>query len=344
MLNLPRNSSGFTIIEVLASLAILTVVALGVAKVNADMAKTSVGTQSVQQRTNLEQSLNAIFENSEVCTTILSGTTSAVGTQIVLPATVLKTGNEADSVLKKIELDSLTISDLVNLSSNNYRALLLAQGHKKSAANEIFSSKIPVYYSVNGTTIANCYSSRSPYSTCLALKGIWKDTYCDFCTGLGGTRDPSTGVCSIAQAPPAQPPPPLPKKYVMISMASGYNGTRNNSIAGSYSQCNLVNYSYDGDGIGECTMINYGNGSWGVRIGDEGTAQPQLCYMACVPTGTTDNGGIEDGDLCTKNGKRGIVMGGCCATGTTFRLRFTTPKGKNSSAQYIGTDNDIGCF
>jgi prepilin-type N-terminal cleavage/methylation domain-containing protein len=347
MLNLPRNSSGFTIIEVLASLAILTVVALGVAKVNADMAKTSVGTQSVQQRTNLEQSLNAIFENSEVCTTILSGTTSAVGTQIVLPDAVLKTGNETDNVLKKVKLESLTISDIVNLTSNNYRALLLAQGHKSSAVNEIFSSKIPVYYSVNGTTIANCYSSRSPYSTCLALKGVWKDTYCDFCAGLGGTRDPSTGVCSIAQAPPAQQPsaPPPSTRYTLITSASDRNGVRPHAIAGNFKQCKLIGYHYDGDGIGQCSVVNRGGGNWDVIIGDEGTAEVQTCTMACVDTNIVDMGGTEDGDLCTANGKSGIRMNGCCATGTNFQVVFTQPRnGKNASPQYVRTDNDIGCF
>lgn len=336
-----RHSSGFSVIEILASIAILTVVALGVAKVNGDMAKTSVGTHSAQQRTSLEQSLNSIFENSEICTTILTGKTSAVGTAIILPTTV-----QTEEVLKKVKLDSLTISDITSLSTDNYRALLLAQGHKASAVNETFTTKIPVYYIANGSTIVNCYSARSAYSTCLALNGVWKDTYCDFCAGLGGTRDAATGVCSIAKAPtPATTPPPGPKtKYVLPVMASGYNGTRDNPIAGKYSQCNLVNYSYDGDGIGECTVLNLGNDNWAVRIGDEGTRQPQICYMACVPVGVPDMGGTEDGDLCTKNGKRGIVMNGCCATGSTFHLIFTTTSGKNGGSRYVGTNNDIGCF
>lgn len=340
------NSSGFSLIEVLASIAILTVVALGVAKVNGDMAKSSAGTHSVQQRTSLEQSLNSLFENSEICTTILTGKTSAVGTAIVLPTAV-----QTEEILKKVKLDSLTISELTSLSTDNFRAILLAQGHKTSAVNEIFTTKIPVYYVVSGTTIANCYSSRSAYSTCLALNGVWKDTYCDFCAGLGGTRDATTGVCSIAKAPAPPPPSPGPSpspspstKYVLLSMASGYNGVRDNAITGKYSQCNLVNYSYDGDGIGECTILNMGSDNWSVRIGDEGTAQPQLCYMACVPVGVPDNGGTEDGDLCTRNGKRGIVMNGCCATGSTFRLIFQTTNGKGGSTRYIGTDNDIGCF
>ncbi|MNL00710.1 hypothetical protein D3C87_1211510 [compost metagenome] len=335
-----RNSSGFSVIEVLASISILTIIALGVAKVNGDMAKSSVGTQSAQQRTNLEQSLNALFENSEICTTVLSGTASAVGTQIALPAAVL-----TDEALKKVKLESLTISEIINLTNNNYRALLLAQGHKTSAITETFTAKIPVYYAVNGTMIANCYSSRSAYSTCLALNGVWKDTYCDFCTGLGGTRDPSTGSCSIAKAPTPPPPSPGPKtKYVSLMMASGYNGVRDNPIAGKYSQCNLVNYGYDGDGIGECTILNMGNDNWSVRIGDEGTRHPQTCSMACVPVGVPDLGGTEDGDLCTKNGKRGIVMNGCCATGSTFRRVYSPPKGKNGTSQYLGTNNDIGCF
>jgi prepilin-type N-terminal cleavage/methylation domain-containing protein len=339
MFDHPRNSSGFTIIEVLASIAILTVIALGVAKVNGDMAKASVGTHSAQQRTSLEQSLNAIFENSEVCTTVLTGTTSAVGTPIALPTSV-----QTDEVLKKVKLESLTISEIININSNNYRALLLAQGYKASAINEAFTAKIPVYYAVNGTTIANCYSARSAYSTCVALNGVWKDTYCDFCAGLGGTRDPATGVCSIAKAP-TPPAPPGPKtKYVSLTMASGYNGVRDNPIAGKYSQCNLVNYNYDGDGIGECTVLNMGNDNWAIRIGDEGTAQPQLCYMACVPVGVPDLGGTEDGDICTKGGKRGIVMNGCCATGSTFRLVFSPPRGKNGGNTYLGTNNDIGCF
>lgn len=335
-----RNSSGFSLIEVLASVAILTVIALGVAKVNGDMAKTSAGTHSAQQRTNLEQSLNAIFENSEICTTILSGTASAVGTQIALPASV-----QTDEALKKVKLESLTISEILNISTNNYRALLLAQGYKASAVNEKFTTKIPVYYAVNGTTIANCYSTRSAYSTCLALNGVWKDTYCDFCTGLGGTRDAVTGSCSIAKAPAPPVPSPGPStKYVLLSMASGYNGVRDNAIAGKYSQCNLVNYNYDGDGIGECTILNMGSDNWAVRIGDEGTRHPQQCFMACVPVGVPDLGGTEDGDRCTKNGKRGIVMNGCCATGSTFRVVFSPPKGKNGGSVYLGTNNDIGCF
>lgn len=348
MFNPSRNSSGLSVIEILASIAILTVVALGVAKVNGDMAKTSVGTHSAQQRTSLEQSLSSIFENSEICTTILTGKTSAVGTAITLPTTV-----QTEEVLKKVKLDSLTISDITSLSTDNYRALLLAQGHKASAVDETFTTKIPVYYIANGSTIANCYSARSAYSTCLALNGVWKDTYCDFCAGLGGTRDAATGVCSIAKAPapppvvptPTPTPTPTPnKKYVLLSMASGYDGVRDNPISGKYSQCNLVNYSYDGDGIGECTMLNMGNDNWSVRIGDEGTAQPQLCYMACVPVGVPDMGGTEDGDICNRNGKRGIVMNGCCATGSTFRLIFSGPRGKSGSVRLIGTNNDIGCF
>ncbi|MNL38307.1 hypothetical protein D3C87_1605100 [compost metagenome] len=80
-------------------------------------------------------------------------------------------------------------------------------------------------------------------------------------------------------------------------------------------------------------------------VGDEGTRHPQICYMACVYNSATDSpAGNEDGDVCTRGGRSGVMTGGCCAIGSQFRVNFTTTGfGKNQNTRYTGTTNNVGC-
>ena len=338
----PRNSSGFSLIEILISIAAIAILAVGAAKVSADLLKTGVATDANQQRTNIGQSLNSVFENPEICTTILGGTESVSGTAVILPESL-----HLLDALKRIKLQSVTLVDVQDLGNNNYRASVAIQGTKAGpgGADEAFSDQIPVYYLVTSGKISNCYSEKSAYATCLALNGEWKDTYCDFCAGLGGTRDGS-GKCSIAKGPDPTPPTPTPnKKYAILTVASGYNGVATHAL-GKYKQCNLIRYVYDGDGIGQCTVSGTAGGNWSVTVGDEGTRHPQICYMACAYNSAENSpDGNEDGDTCSRSGKSGVMVNGCCVVGTQFRRNYTiVGYGKNRHVVFTGTTNNVSCI
>jgi prepilin-type N-terminal cleavage/methylation domain len=336
-----HNSSGFSLIEVLISVAAIAILAMGAAKVSADLVKTGVATDANQHRTNIDQSLNSVFENPEICSTILSGTTSVNGSVVILPQSL-----HMLDALKRIKIQSMKLAEVQDLGNNNFRADIDIVGSKlgPSGSEENFSDQIPVYYLVNSGKISNCYSEKSAYSTCLALKGEWKETYCDFCAGLGGTRD-ATGKCSIAKSPDPTPTIPTPnKKFAIVRVQSGYNGVRTHGL-GKYKQCNLQSYVYDGDGIGECTVTGTSGGGWYVTVGDEGTRHPQICYMACVYSETENStAGNEDGDTCVRNGKTGVMVNGCCAIGTQFKRNYEQRGSyKERWMAYIGTSNDVVC-
>lgn len=335
-----RNSSGFSLIEILISVAAIAILAVGAAQISADLIKTSVSADASQQRTNIDQSLNAVFENSEICTVILTGVAAENGAAVTLPQSL-----HILDALKKITLEKMQLSDVQSLGNNNYRASIEVQGLKKGPAGgtEVFDDKIPVYFLATSGKVTNCFSEKSAYATCLALNGVWKETYCDFCASLGGTRNAS-GKCSIAAAAPPKPPIPIPNsKFTVLRVASGYNGVRTHNL-GSYRQCNLTSYNYDGDGIGECSVFQSG-GTWQVTVGDEGTRHPQICYMACVYNSAVDSAtGDEDGDVCMRAGRSGVMTGGCCAIGSQFRVNYTTIGfGKNQSRNYTGTTDNVGC-
>jgi prepilin-type N-terminal cleavage/methylation domain-containing protein len=351
------NIRGFSLVELLAAIAAISVVILGTMTVSATMVKTSAGAQALQQRTNLAQDLTSLFGNAENCTSVLENASSQAGTVITLPANM----NTA-AVLKRISIQSITLINPTSLGGDNYRALLNVRGEQNgvySGAKQ-FTSKIPVYYSASGGSIQSCLSVKSPYATCLALNGTWKDTYCDFCTSLGGTRL-ANGVCSVSRATPTPtpvPPPtptptptpfvaPTPPRLMSVVSASGFNGVRRFPITSgatsAFKRCVLVNYSYDGDGIGQCTIDGTPNGGWFLTLGDEGTRSPQVCYMMCAAAGPVDYSDRTDGGSCQWGGKEGVMIGGCCATGTTFNVRFVTTGGKGGGTRYVGTDNDIGC-
>jgi hypothetical protein len=104
----------------------------------------------------------------------------------------------------------------------------------------------------------------------------------------------------------------------------------------------LTNYSYDGDGIGECTLTGGLNGNWNLHMGDEGTASPQLCYVTCSDGGSSANvGATNDGAMCSRGGRTGIMIGGCCATGNQFQIVMGRV-GKGGYAP-VGTINNIRC-
>lgn len=345
------NPQGFSLVEFLAAMAVLAIVAFSISKLSTDMVRAGVSAESRQERTNVDQVLTSLFNNSEICSLVLAGNNASEGTVFSIPPSIQGTGD-----LRRISITSSTIEKLINLNNNNFRATLLTQGTRKDAnGSSPFSVRLPVYIKVASGKISSCFSERSAYSTCVALNGLWNDTYCDFCASLGGTRN-AAGQCSVAKIPepPAPPPPPTApstptaptpptKKYVEVRMASGYNGTRTHTI-GAFERCNLTRAVYDGDGIGECSVKQSGS-TWTITIGDEGTRNPQVCYMACVPLGTVDKGGTEDGDLCTRNGKPGILVNGCCAIGRTYRHNYSTAGfGKNQNTIYSGLTNDIGCI
>ncbi|MNL82576.1 hypothetical protein D3C87_2099850 [compost metagenome] len=68
--------------------------------------------------------------------------------------------------------------------------------------------------------------------------------------------------------------------------------------------------------------------------------------MACVYNDAVDSAtGDEEGDVCVRGARTGVMIGGCCAVGTQFRVNFTTTGfGKNQSTRYTGTTNNVGCI
>jgi hypothetical protein len=340
-----RNQSGFTMIEVLAAAGAAAVVVFGTMKMASDMARTSVVAESSQQRTNLGQDLTTVFANPDNCSRVLSGTASVNGTAVNLNSlgamnSTVATNSSSSEVADKIPvLDRVAIKSLIltnvsgDLGSGNYRAILVLNGNMSdsqkgtggSTPSGVFRSTIPIYYKVSGGVIASCLTTKSAYATCLAMKGTWNGTICDFCSALGGVRQ-ADGRCSIAKATPPPPPPPPPatdgSSIVSVMGRSLYNGYNDQSL-GTHKWCALTNFAYDGDGIGECTLTGGLNGNWNLHMGDEGTASPQLCYVTCSDGGSSSiTGNRNDGALCNVGGFPGIYLGGCCATGNQFQILF----------------------
>ncbi|MDG0816099.1 hypothetical protein [Bdellovibrio svalbardensis] len=360
--------AGFSMIEVLGAMAAAAVVVMGTMKMAGAISQSGVGAAISQQRTNLDQELTTIFDNPDNCTRALLGTVSTENTKVNLnslgsmnstKAVDLASTKTSDQVaiLDRVSLKSITLTNISgDLGSGTYRAILSIIGNLKDsikgsgleqAGTGSFNINVPVYYTASGGVISSCLSTKSPYSNCLALKGFWNGVSCDFCSSLGGSRL-ADGTCSIFEKPllPVVPPPaPLVvddgSATMSVTTRSLYNGYTFQNL-GVHKWCALTSYSYDGDGIGECTITGSVNGGWNIRIGDEGTKYPQLCYITCSDGGSTAiTGATNNGAMCSYSGKSGIMIGGCCSTGTQFKIIFKG--GGRGSGGRVGVANDIGC-
>ncbi len=151
------DPQGFSLVEFLAAMAVLAIVAFSISKLSTDMVRAGVSAESRQERTNVDQALSSLFSYSELCSLVLAGTTASEGSAFSIPASVRGTSN-----LQRVTITGSSIEKMVNLNNNNYRAILLTQGKRKDPTGDAsFSVRLPVYFKVASGKVESCFSERS---------------------------------------------------------------------------------------------------------------------------------------------------------------------------------------
>ena len=89
-----RLQAGFSLVEVMITVGILSVIALSSATMMSDMARESARFRRVSERNNFEQKLVALYQKSDLCTCNLGGATplKVADAPASTPVTGLKSG------------------------------------------------------------------------------------------------------------------------------------------------------------------------------------------------------------------------------------------------------------
>lgn len=291
-----RSKNGFTLIEVLIVMGIMSVVALGFAQMLTTQMRFQKQVGQSMERNQFGQFLSNILNDANNCPCQFTGHTIFASTANVTGIQDLKStcGTQAQTIANGsaplpgsetgLKVSDISLVQVTPAGANTYTARLQVQFDPASTVVSLHPVSQPLVLQTDNTgKVITCSNAEA---NCLSLGGIWNGTNCSFslnpasaCQSLGGTWTGSS--CTSASNPAAN----------CQSLGGTWNG----------SSCSLTNLAATCVGLG---------GNWnGSTCGFKGASNNSIAANPC-PAGTYKN---PITGTCTAVGGSGSSSSGCNA-------------------------------
>ena len=195
-----RNTSGFSLIEVLVGIGLAGLMALGVAAMSSTMLTSAMTAERTQENTALRYEVYGLLNNKNACSAAFAA--AAIPPTAGQAVPLIPGRVESGQNYGRITLTSVTLQNVMPIGSH-MKGEIRVQGEKNS---QIYGSKgvdfsAPFYFNVAGGLISDCLGIAENSSYCASLGGFWDGTGCNFCEALGGTL--SSGNCLMPGSNPS---------------------------------------------------------------------------------------------------------------------------------------------
>lgn len=188
-----RGQRGFTIVEIMVAIGIGGIVLVGAVQIYSTIIQMQTSSEQGQAVVAMVNDVQKMMTSDPVCTAALVGIASTEGSDVVLGPQL-----RAGGTYGKLSITAMKLRTISTLAPQTQTAQIEIVGTK---AGQVFGSKnfvrqLRVFYQTDvSNNILKCLAAnRSPASDCASLGGSWTGTTCDFCTGLGGTRQGASCV------------------------------------------------------------------------------------------------------------------------------------------------------